>query len=582
MSHKLEDDTFYARTPPEDKPGAPRQTLCNHLIGVSQLACHLAHQARPRDEAFAYQAELAGMLHDLGKYRLQFQAYLRGDRKKGADTAHSIYGAAPAYDANSLPLTLAVLGHHAGLHARRDLKTKIDSRHIATAHSLIEKHSAREKTLQDLVEHVRTFDVGPIDPLQLDLQTRMLFSCLVDADRLDCLRYERGSLPPHIPLDPQTRLQQLEVHVGKLSGEAEVELVNVARADILNACLAASAWPERLLSLPVPTGGGKTLASIAFALNRAILRSDEVRRIIVVIPYLSIIEQNAKTYADVFGRDAVLEHHSGDFQKLRQLNKETYGLRVESEDSSLDPDERDRRLATENWDAPIVVTTSVRFFESLFSNHPSDLRRLHNIARSVVILDEVQTLPKDFLGPLLSMIKGLSEDWCTTFVFCTATQPAFEKPASAGKNDIRWEKGTIRPIIPKDLQSRLFHDLRRVKEPQWPTPENKSSWDELADRITHEKRVLTVVNTKKHALELYRKLLERSKECGLKPYQVHHLSTRMCAQHRLDKIRQIRCVLLRTAAPCWVVSTQLIEAGVDLDFPVVFRAMGPLDSIIQA
>jgi CRISPR-associated endonuclease/helicase Cas3 len=220
--------------------------------------------------------------------------------------------------------------------------------------------------------------------------------------------------------------------------------VKTVRARVLQDCIAAGAFPENLLSMTVPTGGGKTLASLALALQRAIEQPDKVRRIIVVFPYLSIIEQNAQVFKDALGSDAVLEHHSGDFERLKIEQDRFIPEPKDAEESYRPPW---RNPATENWDAPIIVTTSVRFFESLFSNRPSDLRRLHNVARSAVILDEVQTLPRKFLSPLLSAMRGLAKDWNTTFVFCTATQPAFEKSERSDKSDPRWQKGTVREVI---------------------------------------------------------------------------------------------------------------------------------------
>ena len=222
-------------------------------------------------------------------------------------------------------------------------------------------------------------------------------------------------------------------HIETLADSAPDGPVKQARREVLDDCLAAASLDQQLLSLAVPTGSGKTLATMAFALRRAALYPDRYRRVIVVIPYLSIIEQNTDVYANVFGRDAILEHHSGTADRLRTIVRKE-GDKFVPEDK---PEEEyvppDRRPGTENWDAPIIVTTSVRFFESLFSNRPSDLRRAHNVARSIVILDEVQTLPRSLLAPLLSMIRELTEQWGCTFVSSTATKPAFEKPAGAGR-----------------------------------------------------------------------------------------------------------------------------------------------------
>ncbi|MEE8583328.1 MAG: hypothetical protein V3T83_00590 [Acidobacteriota bacterium] len=289
----------------------------------------------------------------------------------------------------------------------------------------------------------------------------------------------------------------------------------------------------------------------------------------MVIPFLSIIEQNASVYAKALGAESILEHHSGD---LHDAAPGQSGGQSASEGGSFSNPFWRRRLATENWDAPIVVTTSVRFFESLFSRRPSDLRRIHNIARSLVILDEVQTLPEGLVGTLLSMMKGLAQEWSTTFVFCTATQPAFEK-RSPTDQDMRWAPGAIEPILGPDLQSRLFRDLQRVKNPLWPSAGEISGWDEIADRLAKEKKALCIVNLKRHARRLHQALQERiSEQPGSEP-RLFHLSTRMCARNRLDRLAEIQRASKDSRRGCL--------AGVELDFPVVFRAMAPLDSTIQ-
>jgi CRISPR-associated endonuclease/helicase Cas3 len=328
-----------------------------------------------------------------------------------------------------------------------------------------------------------------------------------------------------------------------------------------------------LLSLTVPTGGGKTLSAMAFALKRAKLNPEIYRRIIVVIPYLSIIEQNADVYAGVFGPDAVLEHHSGSFERLRQGNDDQHFLPVPQDKDEAGYTPGQLRPATENWDAPLIVTTSVRFFESLFSNRPSDLRRVHNIAGSIVILDEVQTLPRSLLAPLLAMIRELSEHWGCTFVFSTATQPAFQKPADAHRQDPRWPPGTIREIVKEPANLQIA--LKRVVI-EWELA-RKTTWTELAERILDHTSVLCVVNLRDHAGDLFD---EVTKQAGIRADECFHLSTRMCAAHRLTTLARIKS-RLKGKLPCRVISTQLIEAGVDLDFDVAFRALGPLDAILQ-
>jgi CRISPR-associated endonuclease/helicase Cas3 len=259
----------------------------------------------------------------------------------------------------------------------------------------------------------------------------------------------------------------------------------------------------------VPTGGGKTLAAMAFALRRAALNPERFRRVIVVIPYLSIIEQNAQVYSKVFGQDALLEHHSGSIQKLVKHDEDHFipatGTEGEEEKQFQ---ETGLRPETENWDAPLIVTTSVRFFESLFSNRPSDLRRVHNIARSIVILDEVQTLPRRLLGPLLDMMKELAEDWDTNFVFSTATQPAFERPQH--KRDLRWEPGTLTEIV---LDPASLHRALRRVEIRWEI-DHAVGWPEVAQRMTAVPQCLAIVNVRDHAGQLYEEVLRVAEEKG--------------------------------------------------------------------
>jgi CRISPR-associated endonuclease/helicase Cas3 len=560
---------YYAHTL-DGRPEIEWQPLSAHLWAVAQLAAKFAREARPSDASFEQAAWWAGALHDLGKYSDAFQQMLREVAAGGAKRRieHSGHGAAFAFEKNAIDVAFAVAGHHAGLTVPRGSRSGLKERSTrcaADALALFNRATgdlctAASKTPRGTLPAVPR----EMDNVALDLRIRMLTSCLVDADRLDaaCVPCEVRTL-----MDAPRRLSELLAYVESRARALPPGTVRDARRAVLDACLAAAEWPERLLSLTVPTGGGKTLASMSFALKRIASRPDEARRVIVVIPYLSIIEQNAKVYAEAIGADAIVQHHSGEFH--RETDEDEYLART----ALL------HKLAVENWDAPVIVTTSVRFFESLFSNRPPDLRRLHNIARSVVILDEVQTLPRVFLRAILSVLRGLAQDWGTTFVFCTATQPAFEKPDGAPESDVRWPKGTVREITPRPQG--LFDQLKRV-DVSWPGDGSrpaKCSWDDVAAWLAAEPRALCVVNLKEHASVLYQKLHERE---NVDKHRLWHLTTRMCPQHRLDILEAIRAGLEEKHSPCRVVATQLVEAGVDVDFPVVFRAMGPLDSIAQA
>ena len=592
---------YHARSDPEertrlpDDPGARWQMLRRHLIRVAWLARRLAREARPADAAFAAAARWAGLRHDLGKYNPVFQQMLF-DAAKGRPrrrVAHAIYGAAEAVAhgrRTPTDLAFAIAGHHAGLPARGDLRRRVGDAELAEAAELTDAQVADFGSLASLLaQEAPQLASGPREKLARELRIRMLASCLVDADRLDAQRHSSAGLPSVPPLRPEQRLTSLLDYVRRQAERVAVTKVGLARQGVLDACLEAAAWPDRLLSLNAPTGGGKTLSSMAFALRRAALRPEDVRRIIVVIPYLSIIEQNAGRLRDALGADAVLEHHSGDVRPLKTValteqdegtatTRQVFVPRPEDE-SERSVDEQAQRLFEANWDAPVVVTTSVRFFESLFSNHPTALRRVHNIARSVVILDEVQTLPAEFLAPLLAMIKGLADDWGATFLFCTATQPAFEKGAGASELDPRWEPGTLREIVPNPPA--LFHILKRTNVERL-NDGRPVAWPALAEKMVDERRALCVVNLKSDARGLFEAVQNRAGAMGLPQESIVHLSTRMCARHRLDVLRAIRDRLLQERQPCLVVATQLVEAGVDLDFPVVFRAMGPLDAVAQA
>jgi len=559
--------TFWAHSDPSglpaDSPGSHWQALAEHLSNVSSLARSLAEQAAPDHRQFHDFAAWCGLLHDYGKYTDCFQQMITTGKGR---CQHAIHGAALAFsgsanDAIGLRaphVAFAVAGHHAGMPDRDQLmeRSKLAQ---PEAVRILDRAAA---DLPDIGSLLRSPTPDLENPgVRFDLLTRMLASCLVDADRLDTA----GRTAHGTSLDAGRNLQKLLDHIDWLSGQTDDGPVKEARRQVLENCLAAAALPDRLLTLSVPTGGGKTLSAMALALKRASLRPDEYRRVIVVIPYLSIIEQNAEVYARVFGPEAILEHHSGSFIRLAEQNRDHFAVQQEAEDHYTQPG---RKPETENWDAPIVVTTSVRFFESLFSNHPSDLRRIHNIARSIVILDEVQVLPRHLLAPLLAMMRELAADWNCSFVLSTATKPAFERSISASAKDARWEPGTVREII--DSPAQLHNQLRRVHI-DWRIKQ-PVDWPDLAGWIAEHTQVLCVVNLRDHATRLFDEIGSRD--------SVFHLSTRMCPAHRLAVIAEIRD-RLKAGQPCIVISTQLIEAGVDLDFPIAFRALGPLDSIVQ-
>jgi CRISPR-associated endonuclease/helicase Cas3 len=591
---------FWAHSDPDgrswDSPESRWQPLADHLRNVASLARALAQAAAPGDPALHHMASMAGLLHDYGKYTECFQKMIREGRGR---CPHSIHGAIAARQFRlprgepshnwAMPVVRAIAAHHAGLLDDAELRSKTNAGlrskarpgrqapdpdgYAATAEKI------RPIAFRDepAIERILDASAPPSAHCSQDLLTRILLSCLVDADRLDTARRTNVQAP----LRASERLEQLLLHLNDLHAQAVArggnKTVLDTRDQVQELCRMASHTSARLLSLAVPTGGGKTLATMRFSLERAAARPEETRRIIVVIPYLSIIEQNAEVYRKIFGDDAIFEHHSGAVYALspKDVHGENIGQFEPRKESDTDANLPLKRLETENWDAPVIVTTSVRLFESLFSNHPSDLRRIHNIARSIIVLDEVQTLPRRLLSPLLGMLRELTEHWGCTVVMATATQPAFE--ARLPKHEsYAWPKGTVTPIIPPEVATQMHSDLRRVHI-EWRI-DRPTSWDELSAEMLTQPQALCVVNLRQHAARLYDTLRLNADE--IQREGIFHLSTRMCAQHRLDVLAVIRD-RLKKGLPCLVVSTQLIEAGVDVDFPIAFRALGPLDAIIQ-
>jgi CRISPR-associated endonuclease/helicase Cas3 len=536
----------------------PPHDLADHLASVAALA---ACFARNFGEDWA---RLAGQWHDLGKYRPRFQNYIRQVtgfealdahiENKSGRSPHSTAGALLACDTfNEAGRVLAYLiaGHHAGL----------DDWHSGLNERLAELASRAELD-QALAEkpppHI--LDAGSFKP---DLRTmtipggvkgfalwvRMLFSCLVDADFLDTEAYMDPDKAAGREgwLEIPELLAQFDLFMNSLAAKADSTPVNRLRADILAQCRAKAAEAPGLFSLTVPTGGGKTLSSLAFALEHA--KAHGKRRIIHVIPYTSIIEQTADIFRDIFG-DAVIEHHS---------NAET------------DPSKENHksRLACENWDAPIVVTTNVQFFESLFAAKTSRCRKLHNIVDSVVVLDEAQLLPPEFLQPILDVLNLLTCHYGVTVVISTATQPALASRAyfDAQQNIDGLEN--VREIVADP--DALYRALERVNVTLPANMQATTDWDSLAAELGACASVLAIVNRRNDARELWQRM----------PEGTMHLSALMCGAHRSQVITSIKA-RLKAGISTRVISTQLVEAGVDVDFPVVYRALAGLDSIAQA
>jgi CRISPR-associated endonuclease/helicase Cas3 len=409
------------------------QPLAEHLTNVANLAADFACPLGLEEEA-----RVAGLLHDLGKYRDEFQAYLRQERASGADTQHSVYGAAWAADRKLLASAFGVAGHHAGLHDLGDLQQMLANpkRQFPQVLPVIVRRFEAE--VGALPEPPKPPPWAEASELAAECFTRLLFSCVVDADRLDTA-YWPCKPPADRVLEAERLLSLVRAERDRKTAANPASTLSNPRNQIFDTCLAKAELPQGFFSLTVPTGGGKTLSSMAFALAHA--KHHGLRRVIVMIPYLSIIEQNAAEYRRIFGDDMVLENHSA-IQPPPDQNEE--------EKSRLD-------LVAENWDAPVIVTTSVQFLESLLAASPSRCRKLHRIPHSVVIFDEVQTLPAHLLQPVFSMFRELQKNYGVSFAFSSATQPAFRRCTSLPDG---FTENELRPII--DAPAQLFRQLRRV------------------------------------------------------------------------------------------------------------------------
>lgn len=518
------------------------QPLEVHCRQVAALAGDFA-------EAFGSRAwgEVLGWLHDAGKARTAFQRYLaraNGLIDEAYDTSehgHSGVGACWAkaqWKSMGQLLAYCLAGHHAGLPdwsggetPNGALEARLEQEQAQLAEPEVQAWLAAHAAALQLPRQ-KPF---PLTERNLAFWLRMLYSCLVDADFLDTEGFMDGARAAarggYQPLS--TLAERFFARLAEKERTAADTAVNQVRSEIRAACERAAEAAPGLFSLTVPTGGGKTLSAMAFAFRHA--QKYGKRRILYVIPYTSIIEQTADVLRGFLGEESVLEHHSS-FDPKRETQQS--------------------RLAAENWDAPVVVTTTVQFFESLYACKPSRCRRLHNLAESVVILDEVQLLPMKLLKPCIWAITELATNYGTTFVLSTATQPNLPGLSN------------VREIISPEM--RLYERLKRT---QWTFPKTaeRQSWEKIAAELTRFEQVLCVVNTRRDCRALY----------DLMPPGTIHLSASMCGEHRSRVIARIKTALSK-GEPIRVISTQLVEAGVDIDFPVVYRAFTGLASIAQS
>jgi CRISPR-associated endonuclease/helicase Cas3 len=554
---------FYAHTPPKDSD--TWHELKAHLSKVADRAEKLADKFEAGKIAY-----YGGLWHDLGKYNPDFQKYLEqckiasetNSSEPKSRVPHAIYGAKLAVE-KFQPIAPLIYGHHGGLPQMQHMKDRLAEIKTDVYKQILENARSESLNLEITPEIERQLMNLVKDNLGYELLLRILFSCLVDTDYLDTETH----FDPENAAIRETNNQREDLKIDRLwqtLEKSQYELlastintkVNQVRSQVYQACVDSAQLEPGIFRLAVPTGGGKTRSGLSFALAHA--EKNNLDRVIVAVPYTSIIEQTVEVYRDIFGQDAILEHHS-----------------AVKPDEGNESDARSRqamtRLATQNWDAPLIVTTTVQLFESLFARRTSQCRKLHNLVGSVIILDEVQTLPVFLLDPILSVLKELCDRYRVSIVLCTATQPAFEgnSPYLQG-----FPSGSVRDIIPTELAKQHFSALSRVT---YQIPETAWSWQNLVEDLERREasQALIVLNTRKDALNVLDAIDSREED------SLYHLSTLLCGQHRREVLQTVRD-RLKNNQPCILVSTQVVEAGVDLDFPLVYRAIAPLDRIVQA
>ena len=459
------------------KDGEREQTIKEHLIGTATLAGQFAEKFGSKDWGYC-----GGMLHDIGKYSEEFQKKINEDTNNMVD--HATAGAQLCKKINLPVLDYCIAGHHAGLP---------DYGNTAERSSLCGRYKKKIYNYEAYQEEIKIPEVHSE------------------------------------PFNPETLSNP----------DFSIDTVNGRRTEILKNCIEEGKRDRGIFRLTVPTGGGKTIASLAFALNHAV--KHHMNRIIYVVPYISVIEQNAEIFRGILGDENVLENHCN----------------VDYEDSE---ELRPMQLASENWDKPIVVTTNVQFFESLFSNKSSKCRKIHNIVNSVIILDEAQMLPTDYLIPCTAMLQELVQNYKTSVVLCTATQPSLDNFFGQIENFV-------------ELCPRMEEQFEFFKRVTYQNVGNISK-ENMAERLKKEHRALCIVNTRKRAQELYQLL---------KSEGVYHLSTTMYPKHRKRVLENVKQILEnKENKKCILIATSLVEAGVDFDFLSVYRQIAGVDSMIQA
>lgn len=527
------------------------ESVRQHLIEVAQMAAGFARPFGGEDWAYR-----AGLLHDIGKYSDAFQ---RRILHNGPRTDHSTAGAYELARNGDALLSYCVAGHHGGLPdggIRGDQDSTLIARLTKAQQQRIPSYDAWKQEVEFPSTQLGAPPVMHEGMSEDELNfsgtffTRMLYSCLVDADYLCTERFMRAAEREYPSVKSMAELRDmLEERLS--SFYPPMNAINAVRCGVLDDCLKASPLDPGVFSLTVPTGGGKTYALMRFALNHAVAKGHDFTRVICAEPYTSIIEQNAEVYRKVFGEDQVLEHHSNyDFN---------------DKDDSVEWQSNTKRLAAENWDRPLVVTTNVQFFESLFASKPSHCRKLHNIARSVIVLDEAQMIPTQFLEPCVRALCELVKHYGCTVVLCTATQPSLNKYFQEQGLEVREIASNPNNLV-EQLRRVSYRSLGQVSD------------EELVNKILEDDQALCIVNSRKQARKLYDLVLEYG---ALNADAVFHLTTLMYPRHRSRVIDRIRR-RVSDGLPCIVLATSLVEAGVDLDFGTVYRAIAGVDSMVQA
>lgn len=513
----------------EDK--TRKQTISEHLRGTAELAAAFSDVFHCREWGYG-----CGMLHDIGKYSAKFQRRLEG----GPITDHATAGAKELYKLKKYPAAYCIAGHHCGL---------LNGGSAADVGGEATFRGRMQKELEDYQPYLEEIQIPEFPPIPLKqlgkggfsmaFFIRMLFSCLVDADYLDTEAFmTEGTVQRGSGDDMTVLFDRLYRHIEPWLENHEPDTVNGKRTAILQACLEAGKKERGLYQLTVPTGGGKTVSSLAFGLKHAM--EHRLDRIIYVIPYTSIIEQNARIFKDILGNDNVLEDHCNvNYEDVEELKK--------------------IQLAAENWDCPVVVTTNVQFFESLFACKTSKCRKLHNIANSVLVFDEAQMLPVNYIRPCIQAISELVYNYKCTAVLCTATQPALYSffPTQLKPREIC-------PDVKKQYE--FFRRTVLVHAGELTEPE-------LVTQLKKHNQCLCILNNRKRVQQIFQALQEEE--------GVFHLSTFMYPKHRKRLLKEIKERLL-SGQPCRLIATSLVEAGVDFDFQTVYRELAGIDSVIQA